>query len=146
MELVTVGVGMLVNTLVKNKAVNSAVDDFVTDSVKWVRGWFKKKDGEQLVNKIVADPKAPGVKKEMEAAMNEMVKDEQFKKEFERWIKESKEPNPSMKNVLENVDVEVQGDIRIGDKTPSGEKYDMKNVVKNSKFKSNGGGFTIGDG
>lgn len=147
MELVTIGIGMLVNTLVKNKAVNATVDDFVTDSVNWMRGWFKKKDkNEELVNKIASDPEAPEAKKEIEVAMNEMIEDNQFKKELKLWIKESKKPNPSMKNVLENVDIEVEGDIRIGDKTPSGEKFDMKNVVKDSKLKSSGGGFTLGDG
>ena len=145
MELVTIGIGMLVNTVVKNKAVNSAVDDFVTDSVNWMRGWFKKKDEEQLVNKLVADPKAPEVERELKVTMNEMVKDQQFKKELELWIKESKKANPSMTNVLETVDIEVEGNIKIGDKTASGEKYDMKNVVKGSKI-TGGGNFTLGDG
>lgn len=145
MELVTIGIGMLVNTVVKNKAVNSAVDDFVTDSVNWMRGWFKKKDEEQLANKLVDDPKAPEVERELKVAMNEMVKDEQFKKELQLWIRESKKPNPSMKNVLEDIDIEVEGNIKIGDKTASTEKYDMKNVIKKGKIKG-GGDFILGDG
>ncbi|MBT8204123.1 MAG: hypothetical protein KJO20_01985 [Eudoraea sp.] len=145
MELVTIGLGLLVNTCVKNKAVNTAIDDFVTDSVNWMRGWFKKKDEGQLINKIVEDPKAPEVKKELEDAMNEMVKDEQFKKELQLWIRESKKPSPSMKNVLEDIDIEVEGNIKIGDKTASTEKHDMKNVIKKGKIKG-GGDFILGDG
>lgn len=145
MELVTVGIGMLVNTLVKNKAVNSAVDDFVTDSVNWMRGWFKKKDKEQLVNKLVEDPKAPAVNQEVQVVMSEMIKDDTFRRQLQLWIKESKKPNPSMKNVLEDIDIEVEGNIRIGDKTVSEEKHDMKNVVKKGKIKG-GGDFVLGDG
>ena len=50
-----------------------------------------------------------------------------------------------MKNVLEDLDVEVEGNIRIGDQEEGDQKYDMKNVVKRSRFKG-GGDFVLGDG
>ena len=151
MELVTIGLGLLVNTCVKNKAVNTAIDDFVTDSVNWVKGWFKKSNDPSLINNLVASPESPEAKEEVASAMSEMVKDEDFKTELMRWIKENDKPNPSIKNVitkknvLEDANVEVDGDIKIGDKNPSEGNHDEKNVIKNSVIKG-GGDFTLGDG
>ncbi len=152
MELISLGLGLLVNTCVKNKAVNTAIDDFVTDSVKWVKGWFKKSDNTALINKLEATPNSPEVKQEVSDAMSKMINDDQFKTELQRWITESKKPNPSIKNVItkknvvDNINVEVAGDIKIGDKTAGEGNYDQKNVATNSTFKSSGGGFTLGDG
>lgn len=151
MELVTMGVGLLVNTLVKNKEVNTAVDDFISGSVKWMRGWFKKSDNDLLIQKLEASPDSSEAKQEVSTAVNDMLKDETFKEEFQRWIAESKKPNPSMKNVItrknvvEDANIEVAGSVKIGDKTPSDGNYDQKNVIKNSNIKS-GGDFTLGDG
>jgi hypothetical protein len=151
MELITIGLGLLVNTCVKNKAVNTAIDDFVTDSVKWVKGWFKKSSDPSLINNLVASPDSAEAKQEVSAAMSKMVKDDDFKTELMRWIKENDKPNPSIKNVitkknvLEDANVQVDGDIKIGDKTPSEGNFDEKNIVKNSVIKG-GGSFTLGDG
>ena len=151
MELVSMGVGLLVNTLVKNKEVNSAVDDFISDSVKWVRGWFKKKDKDLLINKLEASPDSVEAKQEVSTAMGDMLSDETFKTELQKWIAESKKPNPSIKNVItkknvvEDANVEVGGSVKIGDKTAGEGEYDQKNVIKNSNIKA-GGDFTLGDG
>jgi len=145
MELITLGLGLIVNTCAKNKEVHAAIDDFVTDSVKWVRGWFGKGDNVGLMTKLEEEPESPEVKEELSTAMGEMAKNEQFMKELERWINESTKPNPSMKNVLEDIDIEVEGNIRIGDKEKHDQKYDMKNVIKKGNIKG-GGDFVLGDG
>jgi len=145
MELITLGIGLIVNTCVKNKEVNAAIDDFVSDSVRWVRGWFGKNNKNALMQKLEDSPESPEVKKELSNAMTEMSKNEQFMKELQRWIAESKKPNPTMKNVLEDINIEVEGNIKIGDKTVTNEKHDMKNVVKKGTIKG-GGDFVLGDG
>lgn len=151
MELISIGLGLLVNTCVKNKAVNSAIDGFVTDSVNWVTGWFKKSSDPSLINNLVAEPDSPAAKEEVGTAMTEMLKDPDFKTELMRWIKENDKPNPSIKNVitkknvLEDANIEVEGNIKIGDKNPSQGNHDQKNVIKNSVIKG-GGDFTLGDG
>lgn len=151
MELVSMGVGLLVNTLVKNKEVNSAVDDFISDSVKWVRGWFKKKDKDVLINKLEASPDSAAAKAEVSTAMNDMLSDETFKTELQKWIAESKKPNPSIKNVItrknvvEGANIEVGGNVKIGDKTAGQGEFDQKNVIKDSNIKADGD-FTLGDG
>lgn len=145
MELISLGIGLIVNTCMKNKEVNAAVDDFVSDSVRWVRGWIGKSGKKELAQKLEASPESREVREELTEVMGDMSGNEQFMKELKKWIQESKKPNPSMKNVLEDVDVEVEGNIRIGDKEKGDEKHDMKNVVKRSKLKG-GGDFVLGDG
>lgn len=151
MELISLGVGLLVNTCAKNKAVNTAIDDFVTESVTWVRGWFKKGNKEALVQKIQEQPESPEVLEEANSVMSELAKDETFRKELELWIAESKKPNPSMKNVItrknviDGADIEVAGNIRIGDANKGLDRHDVKNSIKNSTIKG-GGDFTLGDG
>jgi hypothetical protein len=145
MELITMGIGLIVSTCAKNKEVHNAIDDFVTDSVKWVRGWFGKDNNTALIQKLEAEPESVAVKEELTTAMGTMASNPQFMKELEKWIQESKKPNPSMKNVLEDIDIEVEGNIRIGDKVASDQKHDMKNVIKKGKI-IGGGDFTLGDG
>ncbi|MBN2175740.1 MAG: hypothetical protein JW731_16540 [Bacteroidales bacterium] len=144
MELITLGIGYIVNTFVKNREVQSAVDDFVTGSVKMIRSWFVKKDKEPIIQKLEKEPESEEVKEQLNIELNEMVKDDQFKKMLESWVDECKKPFPSMKNVLENAQIEVGGHVNIGDKNGSDQVYDKKNVVANSTLKA-GGDFSLGD-
>lgn len=145
MELISLGVGLLVNTCLKNKAVNEAVDDFVSGSVNWIRGWFGKENKEAAISSLQENPESKEAKMEVQNALTEMMGNQQFKMEFQKWILESKKPNPTMKNVLDGVELNIAGNVNIGDK---GENYkddfDQKNLVKNSKITS-GGDFTLGD-
>jgi hypothetical protein len=56
----------------------------------------------------------------------------------------TKNNNISKKNVAEDVDIEVEGNITIGDKRDDGKQYDQKNVIKKGKLKSKGD-FKLGD-
>lgn len=151
MELITIGIGLLVNTCVKNQAVNTAIDDFVTGSVKWMRGWFKKSDNLGLIEKMEATPQSETLQAEVSMTLAEMIKDDQFRVELERWIVESRKPNPDMKNVItkkntiEDANLDISGNIKIGDKVMGQDHYDEKNTMKNVTIKG-GGDFTLGDG
>lgn len=144
MELITLGIGYIVNTFVKNKEVQSAVDDFVTGSVKMIRSWFVKKDKEPIIQKLEKEPESEEVKEQLNIELNEMVKDDQFKKMLESWVDECKKPFPSMKNVLENAQIEVGGHVNIGDINGNDQIYDKKNAVLNSTIKAVGD-FSLGD-
>lgn len=144
MELITLGIGYIVNTFAKNKEVHSVVDDFVTESAKWVRSWFVKNDQEPLIQKLEEEPESEEVKAELSDAIGGMVQDDQFKAELKKWVVECKKPIPSMKNVLEDIEIEVKGHINIGDKGGSDQVYNKKNVVKTGKIKG-GGDFNLGD-
>ncbi|MCF8368895.1 MAG: hypothetical protein K9G76_07610 [Bacteroidales bacterium] len=144
MELITLGIGFIVNTFAKNKEVHSVVDDFVTQSAKWVRGWFVKNDQEEVIKKLEEQPDSEETKATMNSTMQEMIKDDQFKLELEKWVSECQKPLPSMKNVLENVNIEVAGNINFGDKGGSDQVYDQKNIMRGSNIKG-GGDFNFGD-
>jgi len=151
MELVTIGLGLLVNTCVKNQAVNGAIDDFVTGSVKWVKGWFGKTNKQDIVQKLQANPTSPEAQAEVSDTLTKLIENNQFKEEFEKWIVESKKPNPSMnnvitkKNVIEGANLDIGGNIKIGDKGDGKSDYDEKNILKDVTIKG-GGDFTLGDG
>ena len=97
-----------------------------------------------MVNRLEAEPESPEVQQEINDTMVEMVKDDQFKVELEKWVKECQKPFPTMKNVLEDVNIEVQGNINIGDKSGNEVGYDQKNVVKRGTIVG-GGDFNLGD-
>ena len=90
-------------------------------------------------------------KAEVNVAMNEMIKNDHFKIELEKWINESKKENPSIKNVItkknviEDANLEIEGNIKIGDKSEGQNNFDEKNTMKNVTIKG-GGDFTLGDG
>ena len=144
MELISLGLGLIVNTIVKNKEVNVVIDDFISDSVKWIRSWFGKEDNAGIMAKLEDNPKSQEVKEELNTAMAKMAHNKQFIKELERWTNESTKLNPSMKNVLEDVDIDVKGNIYIGDKSGNEQSYDLKNLIKKGKIKG-GGDFNLGD-
>lgn len=61
--------------------------------------------------------------------------------------KKSKEENKlktTKKNVAEDINLDIKGNIYIGDKETSKKEYDQKNVIKKAKIKSEGD-FNLGD-
>ena len=144
MELITLSIGYIINTFAKNEAVQEAVDDFFSESVRWISGWFKKSGQESLVQKLESGSASKEVQTEIETVMTDMVQDDQFRAELTKWIQEYQKPEPTMKNVLEDVELDIEGNVNIGDKDGGGQSFDKKNVVKSSKIKS-GGDFNLGD-
>ena len=145
MDLFTLSAGFIINTFVKNKEVKNVTDEFVTNSVKWIRNWFKVGGNQNLIAKLDKAPEDPGIKEELVKVMQKMKDDDQFNSQLAKWAREYQKPNPTFKNVLEDAEVEVEGDVRIGDKSGSGsQKVDNKNIVKRSKIKA-GGDFILGD-
>lgn len=143
MELVSLGIGYIIKVFARNAEVQSTVDDFVTDSVKWVKGWFSKGGQKGVIEKLESSPDSTEISKALSDSVESLFEIEQFKIEFEKWVEENKRLYPSMKNVLEDVEISVQGNINIGDKG-SNEIYDKKNVIEKGKIEG-GGDFNLGD-
>lgn len=144
MELITLSIGYIVNTLAKNAEVQDAVDDFVSASTKWIRSWFSGSDDEGVIDNLQENPDDTEAKATLKDNLQELTKDEDFKQKLSKWVHEYEKPNPSIKNVLDNVELEIEGNINIGDKDGGGQKFDEKNIVKKSKIKG-GGDFNLGD-
>lgn len=144
MELITLSIGYIVNTLAKNAEVQNAVDDFVSASAKWIRSWFSGSEDEGLVDEIEENPDSNQARETLKNNLEQMTQDEEFKEKLSKWVREYEKPNPSLKNVLDNVELEIEGNISIGDKDGKGQQFDQKNVVRKSKIKG-GGDFNLGD-
>lgn len=71
-----------------------------------------------------------------------------FNKELDRLevadFKEHVGLESSSKNIVENTELEIEGQINIGDKGDQKGEFNKKNVVKGSKIKA-GGDFNLGD-
>jgi hypothetical protein len=71
-----------------------------------------------------------------------------FNKELDRLetsdFKKHIGPASSSKNVVKNTELEIEGQIKIGDKGDKKGEFNKKNIVERSKIKS-GGDFTLGD-
>ena len=144
MELITLSIGYIVNTLAKNVEVQDAVDDFVSASTKWIRSWFSGSAAETVIDDLQENPDDAEAKATLKDNLQELTKDEDFKQKLSKWVREYEKPNPSLKNVLDNVELEIEGNINIGDKDGKGQQFDQKNVVRKSKIKG-GGDFNLGD-
>ncbi len=72
-----------------------------------------------------------------------------FNKELDRLetssFTEPSTPAPSNKNMVEDTELEIEGQINIGDKGNKDGSFNNKNVIKGSKI-SGGGDFNLGDG
>jgi len=88
MELITLSIGYIINTFAKNEAVQEAVDDIFSESVRWISGWFNKSDQESLIQKLESGHASNEVQTELETVMTGMVQDDQFRAELTKWIKE----------------------------------------------------------
>ena len=58
---------------------------------------------------------------------------------------QDKKPPSSKKNVAEDLELEVEGSVSIGDKQSGDQEFDQKNILKKSKIKTKGD-FSLGDG
>lgn len=144
MELITLSIGYIVNTLAKNVEVQTSVDDFVSASAKWIRSWFSGSDDENVIDELQENPESVEAKETLKDNLQQMTRDEDFKEKLSKWVREYEKPNPSLKNVLDSVELEIQGNINVGDKDGGGQQFDQKNVIRKSKIKG-GGDFNLGD-
>lgn len=144
MELITLSIGYIVNTLAKNAEVQGVVDDFVTSSAKWIRSWFSGSNEEKIVDALSEDPDNMEAQEALKDNLEALSEDDIFREKLIKWVQEYEKPNPTMKNVLDHVELEIEGNINIGDKDGGGQKFDQKNLVKKSKIKG-GGDFNLGD-
>lgn len=59
-------------------------------------------------------------------------------------LEENKKHIKTKKNVAEDINLNIKGNVTIGDKDANDQKYDQKNVIKKGKIKSDGD-FNLGD-
>lgn len=126
----------LSDLVLDNEEVKKFPKDFVTASMKWIRSWFLEDDP---TAKAVVDSDSPAVAKEavLGAKLNELMKNPQFVEELNGQLAAYNAHRSRIKNVADNAQIEVQGNVHIGDKGPGEDTgYDEKNVVKGGSIKA----------
>lgn len=141
MPILETATTFILNILSKNKEVKKFETDFVDASVSWLRSWFLKDDASA---KYVLD--AAEVPKEfVQAKLEQLVQDSEFKKELEARMQESEKHIIKEKNVVKNSEIKGEN-IHIGDNTPGNDGlWDRKNVIDGSSVEADGD-FHLGDG
>jgi hypothetical protein len=136
----------LYNMAFPGKSVGAAASEkTAVASMEWIRSWFMANDpvssaildmpGNETAKQVVFEQKLP-----------KLLENEQFKQELEDKRFHYAVQKERLKNVVENSNIEVVGNVEIGDKQAgNGDHYDQKNVVKGSTIKA-GGDFRLGDG
>ena len=146
MDLQEIALNYIVSIVTENEEVKKFPKDFVTASMQWIRSWFLIDD--PIIERIIENPtKSVDVKKELLEEKLQILKDNPlFIKELEAQLAVYQVQRERLKNVVDNSDIDVEGNVHIGDKDAfSGNDFDQKNIVKNSKIKA-GGDFRLGDG
>ena len=144
-QLLALGLTYILGIITQNKEVKKFPKDFVTSSMKFVRSWFLIDD--PVITSIVENPALPeDVKKPViEAKLNALKDNPEFMKALATQLAEYQVQRERLKNVVDGSEIEVVGNVHIGDKgKSSGDDFDQKNVIKSSKIKV-GGDFRLGD-
>ncbi|HOY08420.1 MAG TPA: hypothetical protein PLO67_23590 [Saprospiraceae bacterium] len=135
----------LVDLLLQNEEIKKFPQDFLTNTTNWVRSWLAAED--DVLTKAVLD--SPG-NEPLKAALIEqklpaLLQNELFTQQLQNMLGQYSIQKARVKNMVDNATVEVQGNVKIGDKNPlSGDVYDQKNTLKGSTLKA-GGDVHIGD-
>jgi len=134
----------LLNLILENEEVKKFPKDFVTASMKWIRSWFLI-DDDQVVKTVLNSSGNEALKTViLEQKLPTLMENETFKQEFERHFTEYKEQKQKIKNVIEDIDMDIKGNVRIGDNGPVVDHIEEKNKIKKGKFKIDGD-FHLGD-
>ena len=135
----------ILNILTEDETVKNFPKEFVAESAKWIRSWFLK-DDPKTEAKIMDTQRTPENKKGViEAKLEDALENPAFKTALEQQLADFEKHKNRLKNVVDKADIDVKGNVHIGDKgASSDDNYDEKNVIKGSTIKA-GGDFRLGD-
>jgi len=145
MPLITKATEYILSILTEDETVKHFPKEFVAESAKWVRSWFLK-DDPKTEPKLQDPNRNPENKKGViEAKLEDMLENPQFKAALEQQLAAFEQQKTRLKNVVDKSDIDVKGNVHIGDKgSSSGDNYDEKNVIKGGTVKADGD-FRLGD-
>jgi hypothetical protein len=146
MALIETATTYILGLLTENEELQKFPKEFVNESVKWVKSWFLKPD-DPVTSSILSHKDLPeAVKKTvLETKIKTLETDDTFMKELKERLAAFEQHKARIKNVVVDADIDVKGNVHIGDKgTSSGDSYDEKNIVKGGTIKA-GGDFRLGD-
>jgi hypothetical protein len=136
----------ILDLLTENEELKKFPKEMIDESVKWVKSWFLKPE-DPVTSTILGNKDLPeAVKKPvLEAKIKSLETDAAFMSELKERLSAFEQQRAKLKNVVTNADIDVKGNVHIGDKGSSaGDNYDEKNIIKGGTIKA-GGDFRLGD-
>lgn len=134
----------VLDVVFQNNAFNQCPNDLRESSNRFVADWIlvNPKLREKLQNLMLDTERKQGL---IEARLDDLEDNAVFQAELARQIERYDEQKEMYKNIVENADVNVEEDIRIGDDNVSpNERFTEKNIVRGGTYTSKGG-FRLGD-
>lgn len=146
MALIESATAYILGIITENEEVKKFPKDFVSASMKWIRSWFLE-DDPKTAAKLNDVGKSDDYKKAIiEAKLENLEGNEVFQKELSEKLQAYTQHQATRKNIIEQAEIEVKGNVHIGDKgNTSNENYNEKNIIKGGSLKA-GGDFRLGDG
>lgn len=146
MTLIETATAYILGIITENEEVKKFPKDFVSASMKWIRSWFLEDDPKTAAKLADATRSDESKKTLIEAKLEDLEGNEAFQKELAEKLKAYAQHTITRKNVVENVEIEVDGGVWVGDKENDSEHlFDEKNIVKGGSVKA-GKDFRVGDG
>lgn len=136
----------ILDLLTNNEELKKFPKEFTDEAVKWVKSWFLKPEDPKTTAKLEDPNKSMEVKKDIiQDKLDDLKENAAFQKELAEHLAALEEQRTRLKNVVSEADIDVKGNVHIGDKgSASGDHYDEKNVIKGGTIKT-GGDFRLGD-
>jgi hypothetical protein len=135
----------LVDLLLQNEEVKKFPQDFLKTAMNWTRLWLAAED-DVLTKAVIDSPGNEPLKTALiEQKLPGLLQNEAFTQQLQNMLAQYSMQKARVKNIVDNSTVDVQGNVKIGDKNAlSDDAYDQKNTVKGSSVKA-GGDVHIGD-
>ena len=145
MALIEKAAAYILGIITEDETVKNFPKEFVSESAKWIRSWFLKDDPKLEAKINDADRSVEKKKAAIEDKLEDALENPSFKAALEQQLAAFEQQKAKRKGVVENSQIDVQGNVHIGDKGSfSGDNYDEKNIIKGSTIKA-GGDFRLGD-
>jgi ferritin-like metal-binding protein YciE len=145
MSLIQKATDFIFGIVLEDETVKNFPKEFVAESAKWIRSWFLKDDPKTEAKLTDSARNAENKKAVIETKLEDMLENATFKAALEQQLAQFEQQKARLKNVVTDADIDVKGNVHIGDNgSSSGDNYNEKNVIKGSTIKA-GGDFRLGD-
>ena len=146
MALLETATAYILGIITENEEVKKFPNDFVSASMRWIRSWFLEDDPNMAAKMADAARSEESKRTLIESKLEDLEGNAVFQQELAEKLQAYSQHKARIKNVVENAEIEVEGNVWIGDKDDAFESaFDEKNVVKGGKIKA-GKDFRLGDG
>ena len=145
--MLTAATKFILDLMMENEELKKFPKEFIQETFVWVKSWFLRPEDPKNSSKLADPDKAVEVKIDIiEDILKELESNKHFQHELSNYLTTYEYHQKRIKNVVTQADIEVEGDIRIGDtgRKASENMSKEKNVIQGGRIKA-GGDFRLGD-